>query len=114
MPAPDASGWLTAVLRPAGALDQAALGRLCETLYHLAACSDMVIIDLTATAVSSSRTLARKLWAPAGAFDQAGRSLLVIGASPELTAELDRYAVPVITLGADVVPPQVRSAPVPA
>jgi hypothetical protein len=114
MPAPEESGWLTTILRPAGALDHAALGRLCETLYHLAACSDMVIVDLTATAVSSPRTLARKLRAPACAFDQTGRSLLVIGASPELTSELDRNVVPVITLAADALPLQVRSAPVPA
>jgi hypothetical protein len=29
-----------------------------------------------------------------------------VGASPELTAALDRYAVPVVTLAADSLPPQ--------
>jgi hypothetical protein len=102
--APEQGGWLTTILRPAGALDHAALGRLSEALGHLAASSDMVIVDLTAADVSSPRTLARNLLAPALKFDRAGRCLLVLGASPELTAELDRTAVPVITLAADALP----------
>jgi hypothetical protein len=104
-------GWLTAILRPAGALDGPAAYRLCESLGHLAACSDMVVVNLTATAVSCPRTLARRLLAPARRFDQAGRCLLVIGAPAELTAELERNAVPVVTLPADALPLQVRSAP---
>jgi len=94
-------GWLTTILRPAGSLDQAALHRLSESLGHLAACSNMVIIDLTAAAVGSPRTFARDLLAPALAFEQAGRCLLLVGASPKLTAELDRTAVPIVTLAAD-------------
>jgi hypothetical protein len=97
-------GWLTTILRPAGSLDQAALHRLSESLGHLAACSSMVIIDLTAAAVGSPRTFARDLLAPALAFEQAGRCLLLVGASPKLTAELDRAAVPVVTLAADALP----------
>ena len=113
VPMPDVAegGWLTAILRPAGALDGPAAYRLCESLGHLAACSDMVIVNLTATSVSCPRDLARRLLAPARRFDQTGRCLLVIGASAELAAELERNAVPVVTLAADALPFQVRSAP---
>jgi len=58
----------------------------------------MVVIDLTAADVRSPRDLARNLRAPARRFDRAGRCLLLVGASPGLTAELDRSAVPVVTL----------------
>jgi hypothetical protein len=94
------AGWLTTILRPAGSLDQSALHRLSESLGHLAACSNMVIIDLTAAAVGNPRTFARELLAPALAFEQAGQCLLLVGASARLTAELDRAAVPVATLAA--------------
>jgi hypothetical protein len=96
----DADGWLTTILRPAGSLDEPAAERLCDALTHLAESSDMVIVKLTATAVGQPRALARKLVAPARMFEKAGRGLLVIGASPELTAELDSCDVPVITLPA--------------
>jgi hypothetical protein len=104
-------GWLTAILRPAGALDEPAACRLCESVGRLAACSDMVVVNLTATSVSCPRALARRLLPPARRFDQAGQCLLVIGASAELVAELERNAVPVVTLAADALPPQVGSAP---
>ncbi len=97
-------GWLTTVLRPAGELGPAALGRLSAALSHLAASSDMVIVDLTAADVGNPRTLAMSLRAPAREFDRTGRCLLMRGVSPRLAAELDRAAVPVITLGADAVP----------
>jgi anti-anti-sigma regulatory factor len=99
-------GWLTTILRPAGSLDQSALHRLSESLGHLAACSNMVIIDLTAADVGNPRTFARELLGPALAFEQAGQCLLLVGASPKLTAELDRTAVPVVTLAADAMPLQ--------
>jgi hypothetical protein len=111
MPDVAQGGWLTAILRPAGALDGPAAGRLCESLGHLAACSDMVIVNLTAASVSCPRALARRLLAPARRFDQAGRCLLVIGASAELAEELERNAVPVVTLAADALPLQAGSAP---
>lgn len=90
-------GWLTTVLRPAGSLDRAARRRLGEALDYLAASCDMVIIDLTATQVAAPRALARNLRAPALEFQRAGRCLLLVGAPPDLLAELDRTAVPVIT-----------------
>ncbi len=93
--------WLTTIMRPAGSLDRFGLGRLGEALGRLAAVSDMAIVDLTAADVGSPRTLARNLLAPARALERAGRCLLVVGASPDLAAELDRCHVPVITLAAD-------------
>jgi hypothetical protein len=99
-------GWLTTTLRPAGTLDRPTLHRLSESLGHLAACSNMVIIDLTAADVGNPRVFARELLAPAVAFEKAGQCLLLTGASPKLTAELDRAAVPVITLAADTLPLQ--------
>jgi len=92
------NGWFTAILRPAGPLDEAALGRLSEVLGHLETGADMVVIDLTAADVRSPHDLARNLQAPARRFDRAGCCLLLVGASPDLTAELDRTAVPVVTL----------------
>jgi hypothetical protein len=102
----DEGRWLTAILRPAGTLDRAALRGLSESLGHLASSSNMVIVDLTAAVVSSPRTFARDLLAPARTFEETGQCLLLLGASPALTAELDRHAVPVITLAADAPPPQ--------
>jgi hypothetical protein len=104
--AADEGRWLTAILRPAGTLDRAALRGLSESLGHLASSSNMVIVDLTAAVVSSPRTFARDLLAPARTFEETGQCLLLLGASPALTAELDRHAVPVITLAADAPPPE--------
>jgi hypothetical protein len=108
--AADQGRWLTAILRPAGTLDKAALRGLSESLGHLAATSNMVIVDLTAAVVASPRTFARDLRAPARTFEEAGQCLLLLGASPALTAELDRLAVPVITLAADTPPPPLQAA----
>jgi hypothetical protein len=105
--------WLTAVLRPAGSLDQAAVARLRAAVGHLAAASDMVLVDLTAADVRAARALALALREPATAFERAGRCLLLVGASPALRAELDRAAVPVATLAGDVLPVQ-ASGPVAA
>lgn len=106
VPAPERIGWLTTILRPAGTLDAPALRRLQDALGPLSASSDMVIVDLTAAEIISPRALAMSLRTPALDFDMAGRCLLVVGASPELAGELDRGAVPVITLAADAVPRQ--------
>ena len=104
--AADQGRWLTAILRPAGSMDRAALRGLSESLGHLARSSNMIIVDLTAAVVGKPGAFARDLLAPARAFERAGRCLLLLGASPELTAALDRYAVPVVTLAADALPPQ--------
>ncbi len=104
--AADQGRWLTAILRPAGTLDKVALRGLSESLGHLASSSNMVIVDLTAAVVINPRSFARDLLAPARTFEEGGQCLLLLGASPALAAELDRYAVPVITLAADAPPPQ--------
>lgn len=104
--AADQGRWLTAILRPAGSMDRAALRGLCESLGHLAASSNMIIVDLTAAVVAKPGAFARDLIAPARAFERAGQCLLLLGASPELTAALDRYEVPVVSLAADSLPPQ--------
>jgi hypothetical protein len=104
--AADQGRWLTAILRPAGTMDRAALRGLSESLGHLASSSNMIIVDLTAAVVCKPGAFARDLLAPARAFERAGQCLLLLGASPELTAALDRYAVPVVTLAADSIPPQ--------
>ena len=75
--AADQGRWLTAILRPAGTLDKAALRGLSESLGHLAASSNMVIVDLTAAVVGSPRTFARDLQAPARTFEEAGQCLLL-------------------------------------
>ena len=97
-------GWLTAVLRPAGPLDAAAVRALMAALSPLAALSDMVLLDLTAAGVRDPRALARALQAPATALERAGRCLVLAGAAPALTAELDRALVPVVTLPGDLGP----------
>ena len=104
--AADQGRWLTAILRPAGSMDRAALRGLSESLGHLASSSNMIIVDLTAAVVCKPGAFARDLLAPARLFERAGQCLLLLGASPELTAALDRYAVPVVTLAADALPPQ--------
>jgi anti-anti-sigma regulatory factor len=96
--AAEQDGWFTTIVRPAGPLDHAALARLSETLGALEPSSDMVVVDLTAADVRDPYGLARHLLAPARRFDQAGRCMLLVGASPELRAELGRTAVPVVTL----------------
>ena len=104
--AADQGRWLTAILRPAGSMDRAALRGLSESLGHLARSSNMIIVDLTAAVVGTPGAFARDLLAPARLFERAGQCLLLLGASPELTAALDRFAVPVVTLAADSLPPQ--------
>jgi anti-anti-sigma regulatory factor len=96
-------GWLTTVVRPAGSLDHAALARLSAALGVLEPSSDMVVVDLTAADVRDPGDLARHLLAPARRFDQAGRCLLLVGASPRVERELRRSAVPVVTLAPEVV-----------
>src|SRR5580704_11431040 len=104
--AADQGRWLTAILRPAGTMDRAALRGLSESLGHLSSSSNMIIVDLTAAVVCKPGAFARDLLAPARLFERAGQCLLLLGASSELTAALDRYAVPVVTLAADSLPPQ--------
>ena len=89
------SGWLTTVLRPAGRLDRPAQDRLSTALGHVAASTDMVIIDLTAAEVTLPRALAQTMRAPAHQLQRAGGCLLVVGAPAGLLAELGRAIIPV-------------------
>lgn len=77
---PDAGrdGWLTTTVRPAGAVDDAALARMSEALGVLEPGSDIVVIDLTAADVLDPRKLARHLRArpqvlPGGPVPASGR-----------------------------------------
>ncbi len=100
-PVPETRRWLTTVLRPAGLLNRSGLDQVAQALTVLADCSDMVVIDLTAAIVTSSHALAQTLAAPATQLDRAGRCLLLRGVPPQVRAELDRAAVPAITLADD-------------
>jgi hypothetical protein len=101
---PETRHWLTTVLRPVGLLDRSGLERLGLALGILVACSDMVVIDLTAATVTSPQALARTLMAPSVKLDQAGRCLLLRGVPPQVRAELDRAAAPVVALAEDTLP----------
>jgi len=96
--------WLTTVLRPVGLLDRAGLDQMGRALGILAACSDMVVIDLTAATVTSPQALARTLIAPSVSLDKAGRCLLLRGVPPQVRVELDRAAAPVVALAEDALP----------
>jgi hypothetical protein len=96
--------WLTTILRPAGELDRLATDRIAGTLSHLAECSDLAVLDLSAAQVASPQGFARRLSEPAAAFERGGRCLLILGASPALTAELDRAAVPAFTMDTAMLP----------
>ncbi len=104
--AADQGRWLTAILRPAGTMDRRRCAGSASRSVTWPSSSNMVIVDLTAAVVCNPRAFARDLLAPARTFERAGQCLLLLGASPELTAELDRHAVPVVTLAADSLPPQ--------
>jgi hypothetical protein len=109
--ATDEQAWLTAVLRPAGPLEAAAVRKLGAALGQLAAASDMVLLDLTAAVVRDPRALAGALREPAALFDRGGRCLLVVGAPGRLVAELDRAAVPVVLLAAEALPAEIAALP---
>ncbi|HEV3381135.1 MAG TPA: hypothetical protein VG142_09170 [Trebonia sp.] len=94
--------WLTTFLRPAGELDEPAMRQLGEALSHLAASSDMAVLDLSAARVPLPGAFAARLREPAAEFERAGRCLLLVGAPGELTAELSRETIPVVTLDANV------------
>jgi hypothetical protein len=100
-PVPETRRWLTTVLRPAGMLNRSGMDQVARALTILAACSDMVVIDLTAATITSPHALARTLAAPAAELDAAGHCLLLRGVPPQVRAELDRAAIPAIALADD-------------
>jgi len=100
-PVPQTRRWLTTIVRPVGTLDRSGVDQVRVAISVLATCSDMVVVDLSAARVAAPRGLAVTLLEPAMELDRSGRCLLLRGVPPQLRAELDRAAVPAITL-ADV------------
>ncbi|MCU1603228.1 MAG: hypothetical protein JWO22_3937, partial [Frankiales bacterium] len=64
--------WLTTTLRPAGLLDVEATERLGASVSALSTTSDLVVLDLSATAVADSDLLAARLRGPAARLARAG------------------------------------------
>jgi hypothetical protein len=95
---PKTRRWLTAVVRPAGSLDERGLDQVRLALAILASCGDMVVVDLAAATVCSPGALARVLLGPARDLDQAGRRLLLRGAPRQLLSELARVGSPAVIL----------------
>jgi hypothetical protein len=69
----------------------------------------MVVLDLTAAQVADPAALVWTLQSPAQELDRTGRCLLLVGAAPDVMAELDRTAVSVATLPARSLSPSVVS-----
>ena len=74
---PRSKGWLTAVLRPAGTLDDTAFGRL---LAELSATADMVVVDLDAVRIPSLAAFLDALRPAAARLARPGRCLLLVNA----------------------------------
>jgi hypothetical protein len=98
---PQTRRWLTTIVRPVGTLNRSGADQVGAAISILAACSDMVIVDLSAARVATARGLAVALLESAVELDRAGRCLLLRDVPPQLRAELDRAAVPAIMV-ADV------------
>ena len=80
--------WLTTTLRPAGLLDLEATARLGETVTALSATCDLVVLDLSATAVADMELLAGVLRGPAARLARAGGCLMLRGAPEDLLTAL--------------------------
>jgi hypothetical protein len=80
--------WLTTTLRPAGLLDIEATERLGESLLALSATCDLVVLDLSATAVADCDLLASRLRGPSARLAGEGGCLMLRGASEELLSAL--------------------------
>jgi hypothetical protein len=100
-------GWLTAVLRPAGALDPAAFGRL---LAALSATADMVVVDLDAVRIPNLAAFIDALRPAAAHLARPSRCLLLVNAPSALQHALDVADLPAATLAAGTMLPP---APVP-
>jgi hypothetical protein len=80
--------WLTTTLRPAGLLDIEATERLGESLLALSTTCDLVVLDLSATAVADCDLLASLLRGPSVRLAGEGGCLMLRGASEELMSAL--------------------------
>ena len=99
---PRSKGWLTAVLRPAGTLDDTAFGRL---LAELSATADMVVVDLDAVRIPSLAAFLDALRPAAARLARPGRCLLLVNAPGALDHALLVAGVPAATLAADTMRP---------
>ena len=80
--------WLTTTLRPAGLLDVEATDRLGESVTALSATCDLVVLDLSATAIADPDLLAAVLRGPAARLARAGGCLMLRSAPEHLLAAL--------------------------
>ncbi|MCW2672025.1 MAG: hypothetical protein JWP14_614 [Frankiales bacterium] len=80
--------WLTTTLRPAGLLDIEATERLGESLVALSTTCDLVVLDLSATAVADCALLASRMRGPSARLASEGGCLMLRGASEELVSAL--------------------------
>jgi hypothetical protein len=90
--------WLTAVLRPAGALVGAAADRFVADLLALAARANIVIVNLVAASVPAPDAFAEALRGPGELLSGPDRCLLLVGADQALLRELRRRGGDVATL----------------
>jgi hypothetical protein len=96
-------GWLTAVLRPAGTLDNASTAALGALLANLSAAADMVVVDLDATRIPDLAAFVDALRPAAARLAGPGTCLLVVNAPSALEHALQIVDVPAATLAADTV-----------
>jgi hypothetical protein len=96
-------GWLTAVLRPAGTLDNASTAALGALLADLSAAADMVVVDLDATRIPDLDAFVDALRPAAARLAGPGTCLLVVNAPTALEHALQLVDVPAATLAADTV-----------
>jgi hypothetical protein len=82
--------WLTAVLRPAGLLAGPAIARFADELTTLARSANLVVVNLVAASVPDPEDLALALREPGEMLTGPDKCLLLVGASDELLAALDR------------------------
>ena len=97
------SRWLTAVLRPAGTLDDAAgFGRL---LAELSVTADMVVVDLEAVRIPDLAAFIAALRPAALRLARPGRCLLLVNAPSALEHALDVADLPAAILAAGTMLP---------
>lgn len=96
------SRWLTAVLRPAGTLDDAGFGRL---LAELSVTADMVVVDLEAVRIPDLAAFIAALRPAALRLARPGRCLLLVNAPSALEHALDVADLPAAILAAGTMLP---------
>jgi hypothetical protein len=86
--------WLTANVRPAGSFGRGDVGRLRALLDALSACASLVVLDLQAVTLRSSRA-AQAIDDAAAALEERGGCLLCINADEDVRRRLGacRHAV---------------------